>query len=187
MVVETAGSLNAAQTGKNLVCARAHGVEPAAISSELSSKRSILCGEAEKCAVLDALRARLGEDGYDSIQAYVNRIDVPQLQGLRELVAADAGRPATFGWGPRVLHSTGQYHKGGPNTCVAFVITADDATQTEIPDARYSFSVLKRAQALGDVEALRAHQRRVVRVHLASAADPERVGRPSAPISPRMN
>ena len=79
---------------------------------------------------------------------------------------------STFGVGPRYLHSTGQYHKGGPNTCVAFVITADDQTQTGIPEAGYSFSVLKRAQALGDVEALRAHKRRVVRIDLGSAADP---------------
>lgn len=77
----------------------------------------------------------------------------------------------TYGLGPRYLHSTGQYHKGGPNTCVAFVITADDNTQTAIPEARYSFSVLKRAQALGDVEALRAHDRRVVRIHLPSAPE----------------
>ena len=75
----------------------------------------------------------------------------------------------TFGLGPRYLHSTGQYHKGGPNTCVAFVLTADDETQTEIPEAGYSFSVLKRAQALGDVQALEAHGRRVVRLHFSNA------------------
>ena len=79
---------------------------------------------------------------------------------------------STYGVGPRYLHSTGQYHKGGPNTCVAFVITADDETQTEIPDAGYSFSVLKRAQALGDVEALRAHGRRVVRIDLGASKNP---------------
>ena len=77
---------------------------------------------------------------------------------------------STFGIGPRYLHSTGQYHKGGPNTCVAFVITAEDETQTQVPEAGYSFSVLKRAQALGDVRALEAHGRRVVRLHLASTA-----------------
>lgn len=76
---------------------------------------------------------------------------------------------STFGVGPRYLHSTGQYHKGGPNNAVAFVITADDTTGTAIPEAGYSFSVLKRAQALGDVEALQAHGRRVVRIHLSSA------------------
>ena len=76
---------------------------------------------------------------------------------------------STFGLGPRYLHSTGQYHKGGPNTCVAFVLTADDETKTDIPEAGYSFSVLKRAQALGDVQALEAHGRRVVRLHFKDA------------------
>jgi glucose-6-phosphate isomerase len=76
---------------------------------------------------------------------------------------------STFGVGPRYLHSTGQYHKGGPNNAVAFVITADDATATEIPGAGYTFSVLKRAQALGDVETLEAHDRRVVRLHVKDA------------------
>ena len=70
---------------------------------------------------------------------------------------------STFGVGPRYLHSTGQYHKGGPNTALAFVVTADDETQTEIPEAGYTFSILKRAQALGDAETLEAHDRRVVR------------------------
>jgi len=76
----------------------------------------------------------------------------------------------TYGNGPRYLHSTGQYHKGGPNTAVAFVITATDETATEVPGAGHSFAVLKRAQALGDIEALQAHGRRVVRIHLPTAA-----------------
>ena len=76
---------------------------------------------------------------------------------------------STFGVGPRYLHSTGQYHKGGPNTAVAFVITADDETETEIPDAGYTFAVLKRAQALGDTQTLEAHGRRTVRVHVNDA------------------
>ncbi len=67
---------------------------------------------------------------------------------------------STFGVGPRYLHSTGQYHKGGPNTVLAFVVTADDETSTEIPEAGYTFSILKRAQALGDAETLDAHGRR---------------------------
>jgi glucose-6-phosphate isomerase len=77
---------------------------------------------------------------------------------------------STFGVGPRYLHSTGQYHKGGPNTAVAFVLTGDDETRTEIPGAAYSLSVLKRAQALGDTAALDAHQRRTVRIHIKDAA-----------------
>ena len=76
----------------------------------------------------------------------------------------------TFGVGPRYLHSTGQYHKGGPNTPLIFLITSDDATQTQIPEAGYTFATLKRAQALGDYETLEAHGRRVVRLHVTGDA-----------------
>ena len=89
---------------------------------------------------------------------------------IRAAIRARTKAATTFGLGPRYLHSTGQYHKGGPNTCVAVVLTADDATTTPIPEAGYSFSVLKRAQALGDVQALEAHGRRVVRLHFHDPA-----------------
>ena len=68
-----------------------------------------------------------------SIQAYVNRLELPQLEGLRELVAADSGRPTTFGWGPRFLHSTGQYHKGGPANGVFLQILERTDVDLEIP------------------------------------------------------
>ena len=93
------------------------------------------------------------------------------LAEVRSGIRAKTRTATTFGVGPRYLHSTGQYHKGGPNTPLAFVITADDETQTEIPEAGYSFSVLKRAQALGDVQTLQAHDRRVVRIHVEDAAN----------------
>jgi transaldolase / glucose-6-phosphate isomerase len=96
--------------------------------------------------------------------------DVEEALGeIRTELRSRAKVASTFGLGPRYLHSTGQYHKGGPNTCVAFVLTTDDATSTPIPDAGYSFSVLKRAQALGDVQTLEAHGRRVARLHFRSA------------------
>lgn len=122
--------------------------------------------------VLDALWARLGEDGYVSIQAYVNRIDVPQLQGLRELVAADAGRPATFGWGPRFLHSTGQYHKGGPAQGVFVQILERTDVDLEIPDRPFTFGQLIQAQAAGDAAVLADHGRPVVTLTITdSSAD----------------
>jgi glucose-6-phosphate isomerase len=97
----------------------------------------------------------------------------------RQAIRSRTHVATTYGVGPRYLHSTGQYHKGGPNTVVAFVLTADDATETAIPEAGYSFAVLKRAQALGDVETLDAHGRRVVRIHFRNAeiaaADLERL------------
>lgn len=85
---------------------------------------------------------------------------------VRQGIRAQTHAASTYGVGPRYLHSTGQYHKGGPNKALAFVITADDGTATEIPEAGYSFAVLKRAQALGDVQTLEAHGRRTVRIHI---------------------
>jgi glucose-6-phosphate isomerase len=94
------------------------------------------------------------------------------VNGVRVAIRARTRVATTFGVGPRYLHSTGQYHKGGPTTILAFVITGEDATQTEVPEAGYTFSVLKRAQALGDVRTLEAHGRRVVHLHL-KAGEPE--------------
>jgi glucose-6-phosphate isomerase len=79
----------------------------------------------------------------------------------------------TLGVGPRYLHSTGQYHKGGPDRGVCLLITGQDRANTSIPEAPYSFSVLKRAQAIGDFQALEAHGRRVVRVHLEQPGSDE--------------
>lgn len=88
------------------------------------------------------------------------------VNGVRVAIRARTRVATTFGVGPRYLHSTGQYHKGGPNSVLAFVITGDDETRTEVPEAGYSFSILKRAQALGDVQTLEAHGRRVVHLHV---------------------
>lgn len=84
----------------------------------------------------------------------------------RRAIRSRTGAATTFGVGPRYLHSTGQYHKGGPNTALAFVLTGDDESETPIPEAGYSFAVLKQAQALGDYQTLAAHGRRVVRLHI---------------------
>ncbi len=89
----------------------------------------------------------------------------------RRAISLRTRTATTFGVGPRYLHSTGQYHKGGPNALLAFLVTADDEMETMIPESAYSFSVLKRAQALGDFQTLEAHGRRVVRLHI-TAADP---------------
>jgi transaldolase / glucose-6-phosphate isomerase len=94
------------------------------------------------------------------------------IAGIRESIRESKTVASTFGVGPRYLHSTGQYHKGGPNTMVAFVITGEDATSTPIPDAPYTFAELKRAQAVGDFQTLEAHDRRTVRIHLDRGVDP---------------
>ncbi len=116
--------------------------------------------------VFDALWARVPADGYVAVQAYVDRGTLPQLSGLRELIAADSGRPTTFGWGPRFLHSTGQYHKGGPAQGVFVQILESTDVDLEIPGRPFTFGELIRAQAAGDAQVLAAHGRPVVTLTL---------------------
>lgn len=136
------------------------GVEVRVSDAELAASGTL-------AGVLDALWARLSPDGYVAVQAYVNRLELSQLDGLRELVAADAGRPATFGWGPRFLHSTGQYHKGGPANGVFLQITQRTDVDVEIPGRPFTFGELIAAQAQGDASVLAdAHGRPVVTLTL---------------------
>ena len=96
--------------------------------------------------------------------------DEPAIREIRDGLREKFKVATTFGRGPRYLHSTGQFHKGGPNSVLAFVLTGDDATQTPIPESPYTFSVLRRAQGLGDAETLAAHGRRTVRIHFPGDA-----------------
>jgi transaldolase / glucose-6-phosphate isomerase len=105
---------------------------------------------------------------YISLQAYLP--ETPEttqaLQEVRKELRDRLGLATTLGYGPRFLHSTGQYHKGGPNTGLFLQLTADDAEDMPIPGVSYTFGNFKRAQAQGDLEALRKHGRRVIRIHL---------------------
>jgi transaldolase/glucose-6-phosphate isomerase len=91
-----------------------------------------------------------------------------ELQGIRFCLRDRLHLATTLGYGPRYLHSTGQFHKGGPNTGLFLLLTADDADDLQIPGKPYTFSLLKHAQAQGDLEALQRHGRRVIRMHLGS-------------------
>ena len=135
------------------------GVEVRVSDPELAASGTI-------AGVLDALWSRLPADGYVAVQAYVDRLAIPQLAGLRELVAADSGRPTTFGWGPRFLHSTGQFHKGGPAVGVFLQITERTDVDLEIPGLPFTFGQLIEAQASGDASVLADHQRPVVTLTL---------------------
>ncbi len=116
---------------------------------------------------VDALLGQLGPDGY-AVQAYVDRLALPQLAGIRDLLAAKAGRPVTFGWGPRFLHSTGQFHKGGPAVGVFLQITAAAPEDLEIPDRPFTFGQLIQAQAAGDASVLGEHGRPVLTLTLSN-------------------
>jgi glucose-6-phosphate isomerase len=160
---------SAKTAARGLLDARPEPSEPACTVDGVEVRVSdpALATSGTVAGVLDALWAQLPADGYVSIQAYVNRLDLPQLQGLRELVAADSGRPTTFGWGPRFLHSTGQYHKGGPATGVYLQILEQTDVDLEIPGRPFTFGQLIQAQAAGDASVLAdGHGRPVVTLTL---------------------
>jgi glucose-6-phosphate isomerase len=124
-------------------------------------------------AALTAHFARIKEGDYFAINAYVDR--TPSLEdklgALRTQVLEKKRVATTLGFGPRFLHSTGQLHKGGPNSGVFLQVTSDDARDVSVPGEKYTFSVLKQAQALGDFLALSNRDRRLLRVHLPADVD----------------
>ena len=143
---------------------------PSASSAKLDAYASD-GGDSPAAIVRAALRSIAPHDYVAFLSYLPAAADVEtRIEEIRNGIRAKYRSASTLGVGPRYLHSTGQYHKGGPNSVVTFVITGEDDRQTEIPDAGYTFSVLKRAQALGDVETLAAHKRRVVRLHIRKGA-----------------
>ncbi|MCI9869615.1 glucose-6-phosphate isomerase [Arthrobacter humicola] len=119
---------------------------------------------------VSALLSELGPDNYLSVQAYFDRLAYASFEGVRDELAAVSGRPVTFGWGPRFLHSTGQFHKGGPAIGVFLQVTAASAADLAIPDRPFTFGELISAQAAGDAQVLSEHGRPVLRLHLADRA-----------------
>lgn len=119
---------------------------------------------------VQALLAELGADSYLSVQAYLDRIAYAPLESVRDQLAAVSRRPVTFGWGPRFLHSTGQFHKGGPAIGVFLQVTAASSTDLAIPERPFTFGQLITAQAAGDAQVLADHGRPVLRLHLTDRA-----------------
>jgi glucose-6-phosphate isomerase len=146
-----------------------------------------IAGAADLAGLLDAVLWSLPESGYLAIMVYLDRTGDADAQRLRAALAARTTHPVTFGWAPRFLHSTGQYHKGGPPTGVFLQITGALAEDVEVPGEPYTLGRLQLAQALGDLGALRRRGRPAVRLHLRdrragiaqllAAASTEGVGR----------
>jgi transaldolase/glucose-6-phosphate isomerase len=119
-------------------------------------------------AVMKAHLGRLGKGDYAALIAYIQRTPahIAMLQRLRTTIR-DAKRVATVAeFGPRFLHSTGQAYKGGPNSGVFIQITSQDAADLPVPGKKYTFSVVKAAQARGDFDVLAERGRRALRVHI---------------------
>jgi transaldolase/glucose-6-phosphate isomerase len=121
--------------------------------------------ELEPVGDLDELFAQGREGDYVAILAFVDPEREPELEPIVARARAP-GLPVAVGLGPRYLHSTGQLHKGGPNTGLFVQVVDDLGEELSIPGKAYGFRRLISAQAAGDFEALRERGRRVVRVTL---------------------
>jgi glucose-6-phosphate isomerase len=104
--------------------------------------------------------------GYLAVMAYLHRGIDDEVIKVRQLLETAAQKPTTFGWGPRFLHSTGQFHKGGPQGGSFIQITSESSTHWPIPERDYGFETLIMAQAIGDFEALAARNFPIMRIHL---------------------
>lgn len=144
-----------------------------ALFADERNRRELELGAGDDKTLIGYLRAHLGRmrpRDYFAILAYVeqNVAHAEDLQQIR-LAVRDARHVATsVGFGPRFLHSTGQLHKGGPNTGLFLQITCDDARDVPVHDYGYSFGVVKAAEASGDLQVLDERGRRTLRVHLDS-------------------
>jgi transaldolase/glucose-6-phosphate isomerase len=118
--------------------------------------------------ILKTHLSRIGAGDYFAVLGYIpmNAENEKALQAIRHSVR-DAKKVATcLGFGPRFLHSTGQAYKGGPNSGVFLQITCDDPSDLAVPGQKYTFGIVKAAQARGDFAVLAERGRRAVRVHL---------------------
>ncbi len=133
-----------------------------------------LAGAANLPDVLDALVHAVPRGGYLAAMAYLDRTGDASAARLRPLLARRVtgarNAPVTFGWGPRLLHSTGQFHKDGPPVG-AFLQITGVAGDVEVPGRPYGLTALQLAQASGDLRALRSRGRPVIRLHLRDRAE----------------
>ena len=124
--------------------------------------------EATLTAYLRAHMSRLKAGDYFAVLGYIERNEQnrTELQSIREAVRDKKHVATCLGFGPRFLHSTGQAYKGGPNSGVFLQITCDDAADLPVPGKKYTFGIVKAAQARGDFNVLTERGRRALRVHL---------------------
>lgn len=114
------------------------------------------------------LLGHIGESGYLALQVYGNRLELAHLAAIREKLAARINRPVTLGFGPRFLHSTGQFHKGGTPDGVFFQLEIEARSDRDIPGYPYSFSTLIDAQSWGDRQVLTDRGRPVLTLRVDS-------------------
>ena len=162
-------------TNRLLKMVRDEGKPPREEPLLKESPLSLFAGEKKASTIADSLaefldQAKAGD--YICLMAYLPETahNERELQEIRQQLRQSLHIATTLGYGPRFLHSTGQYHKGGPNTGLFLQLTVDEPKDAQIPEQPYTFGMLQRAQALGDLEALHKHDRRAIRLHLGSDA-----------------
>ncbi len=155
---------------RGMLTNKAERVSPAFSEEGFSvSAKGISLDEDE--TVTSAIRKLLdsvSSDGYVSVQGYLNRKAEFDVDRLRNLLVEKTNRPVTFGFGPRFLHSTGQYHKGGPRNGVFLQLIAETDRDLKVPTRDFSFAELISAQAEGDAKVLADLGRPVLKIGLAS-------------------
>ena len=129
-----------------------------------------VAGDKSLLGYLKAHLSRIKTGDYFAVLGYIqmNAEHEKDLQAIRHEVRDKKHVATCLGFGPRFLHSTGQAYKGGPNTGVFLQVTCDDAVQLPVPGQKYTFGVVKAAQARGDFQVLAERGRRALRVHLGS-------------------
>ncbi|HKW77416.1 MAG TPA: bifunctional transaldolase/phosoglucose isomerase [Terriglobales bacterium] len=145
------------------------GIKIFADERNAQNLRKLAGANANLTGLLRAHLGQLGSGDYFALLAYVQMTSAHEdaLQTIRHIVR-DRKRVATcLGFGPRFLHSTGQAYKGGPNQGVFLQITCDDAVDLPVPGQKYTFGVVKAAQARGDFQVLAERGRRALRLHLS--------------------
>jgi len=138
------------------------GVEVSAKGLELSNTSSLE-------GALKALLNSGAQDSYFAVHAYLDRIRDAEFENLRKLIADVTFRPTTFGWGPRFLHSTGQYHKGGPLQGVFLQIIGEEDQDLRVPGRDFGFQELMNSQAAGDANVLAKAGRPVLTLRIKHA------------------
>jgi transaldolase/glucose-6-phosphate isomerase len=127
-----------------------------------------VCADKSLAGYLRAHLGRLGAGDYFALLAFIqmNPEHETTLQAVRQTLRQKKRVATCLGFGPRFLHSTGQAYKGGPNSGVFLQITCDDAVDLPVPGQKYTFGIVKAAQARGDFQVLADRGRRTLRVHL---------------------
>ena len=127
---------------------------------------ALLGGARDLPGAITALLKAVPERGYLAVMAYLDRLGNADAADLRPALARRVPQQVTFGWGPRFLHSTGQYHKGGPPVGAYLQVTGAHDGDLDVPGQPFTFGRLQLAQALGDLQALESRDRPVLRLHL---------------------